>query len=125
MAKDPYASARKAADRLIKSKGSMAKFMRAAGAVQRDPITQNEVSTGEGGEWLRPVVGLPPGKTWQMRGHTQVSQTTEELHVSPQGYSPLIGDKVYWRGAVLKVLDAVIYDPANSGTPIYFRVLVE
>lgn len=125
MARDPYASIRKAALRQIKAKGTVAKFSRAPGATVKDPITQQQVSTGAGGAWNRHAVGLPPGKTWTLRGQTQISAEMEELHVAPEGYSPLNGDTVYWKGRVWKVLDAVIYDPNGSGQPLYFRVLIE
>lgn len=119
-----YARLRATTLRLIKSKGAEVTFTREAGQVGKDPVTQQRVTASASGSWKRWALGLPPGRSWSFRDGTQITAGMEELHVAPEGYVPMGGDKVLgWKGENWKVVDAAIYDPDGGGV-IYFRVLI-
>lgn len=113
--------------RQIKAKGTIAMFARKSGQTVKNPITQAVSVAPADQKWQRYAVGLPPGRSWAFRSvngqPTLITAEMEELHVAPEGYVPSGGDTVTWKGRLRKVIDAVVYDPDNSG-PIYFRVLI-
>jgi hypothetical protein len=118
-----YDRLRATTGRLIKSKGVQATFTRQAGQTGKDPVTQQRTTASASGSWVRWAVGLPPGRSWSFRDGTQITAGMEELHVFPEGYTPMGGDRVRWKGQDWKIVDAVVYDPDGDAV-IYFRVLI-
>jgi|LNFM01.1.fsa_nt_gb hypothetical protein len=124
MANALYTRLRASTLRLIKSKGAQAVFSRETGQSGYDPVTQQRVTATANGSWTRWALGVPPGRSWSFRNNTEITSDMEELHVAPEAYTPMGGDRVQWKGqADWKVVDAAIYDPDGSGV-IYFRVLI-